>query len=81
MAGRKCLGTHAVLLTMHEVDGKCKQDRPVIHEVDGKCKQDRPRIKWREQVKENTRRIGLRKKDAADWCRLRMTICTIAFEK
>ena len=55
--------------------------KAVIHEVDGKCKQDRPRIKWREQVKENMRRIGLRKKDAADWCRLRMTICTIAFEK
>ena len=43
--------------------------KAVIHEVDGKCKQHRPRIKWREQVKENMRRIGLRKKDAADWCR------------
>ena len=41
----------------------------MIHEVDGKCKLDRPRIKWTEQVKENMRKIGLRKEDAADRCK------------
>ena len=39
--------------------------KAMVHEVDGKFKQGQPRMKWREQVKGNTRRIGLRK-DAAD---------------
>ena len=38
----------------------------MVHEVDGKRKQDRSKMKWREQVEGNTRRIGLRKEDEAD---------------
>ena len=33
------------------------------HEVDGKHKQGQPRMKWRKQVEESMRRIGLRKED------------------
>ena len=40
----------------------------IVHKVDGKCKL---KMKWREQVEENMSRIGLRKDDAADWCRWR----------
>ena len=40
--------------------------KEMVHEVDGKRKQGRPRMKWRKQVKGNMRRIGLRKKHAAD---------------
>ena len=43
--------------------------KAMIHEVDGKRKQDRPRMKWREQVEGNMRRIGLKKEDVADQCR------------
>ena len=43
--------------------------KAVVHEVDGKRKQGQQRMKWREQVEKNIRRIGLRKDDAADWCR------------
>ena len=43
----------------------------IVHEVDGKRKQGQPKIKSRKQVKENMKRIGLRKKDAADRCRWR----------
>ena len=35
---------------------------------DGKHKVGQTKMKWREQVEGNTRRIGFRK-DAADWCR------------
>ena len=48
------------------------------HEVDGKRKQGRPRMKWREQVEENMRRIGLRKEDAADRCRWREGVGRVA---
>ena len=40
----------------------------MVHEVDGKRKHGRPRMKWRE-VEGNMRRIGLRRKDAANRCR------------
>ena len=43
----------------------------MVHEVDGKREQGRPRMKWREQVERNMRRIGLRKEDTADRCRWR----------
>ena len=43
----------------------------MVHEVDGKLTQGRPKIKWREQVEGNMRRIGLRKEDSADPCRWR----------
>ena len=42
-----------------------------IHEVDGKRKQGRSRMKRREQVEGNIRKIGLRKEDIADRCRWR----------
>ena len=45
--------------------------KAMVHEVDGKRKQSRPRMKWREQVEGNMKRIGLRKEDAADRCRWR----------
>ena len=32
--------------------------KAIIHKVDGKCKQGQLRMKWREQVKGNMRRIG-----------------------
>ena len=35
--------------------------KAMVHEVDGKRKQGQPKMKWREQVKENTRKIGLKK--------------------
>ena len=53
------------VLRRTEEDGLMKT---IIHELNGKRKQGRPRIKWREQVEGNMRRIGLRKEDAADWC-------------
>ena len=36
--------------------------KAMVHKVDGKRKQGRPRMKWREQIEGNMRRIGLRKK-------------------
>ena len=45
--------------------------KAIVHEVDGKHKQGRPKKKWREQVKGNMRRIGLKKEDAANRCRWR----------
>ena len=42
--------------------------KAMVHEMDGKLKHGRPRMKWREQVEGNMRRIGLRK-DAAGRCR------------
>ena len=45
--------------------------KTMVHEVDGKRKQGRPRMKWREQVEEKMKRIGLKKEDAADCCRWR----------
>ena len=43
--------------------------KAMVHEVDGKRKQGRPRMKWREQVEGNMKRIGLRKEDATDRCK------------
>ena len=45
--------------------------KAMVHEADGKRKQGRPRMKWREQVEGNMKRIGLKKEDAADRCRWR----------
>ena len=42
-----------------------------VHEVDRKRKQGRPKTKWRKQVEESMRRIGLKKEDVADRCRWR----------
>ena len=42
--------------------------KAMVHKVNGKRKQGRPRMKRREQVEKNMRRIGLRKEDAADRC-------------
>ena len=52
--------------------------KAMVHEVDRKHKQGRPRMKRREQVEGNMRRIGLRKDDAADRCRLREGVGRIA---
>ena len=64
--------------------------KAMLHEVDGKRKQGRPRereqveengenkMKWREQVKGNMRRIGLKKRDAADRCRWRKGVRRVA---
>ena len=48
--------------------------KAMVHEVDGKRKHGRPKMKWREQVKGNTRRIGLKKEDAVDRCRWRENV-------
>ena len=32
--------------------------KAIVHEMNGKRIQDQPKMKWREQVEENTRRIG-----------------------
>ena len=40
--------------------------KAMVHEVDGKHKKDQLKMKWREQVEGNIRRIGLRNEDAAD---------------
>ena len=40
--------------------------KAMVHEVNGKREQGRPRMKCREQVEGNMRRIGLRKEDMAD---------------
>ena len=37
--------------------------KAVVHEVDVKHKQDQLRMKWREQIKESMRRIGLKRED------------------
>ena len=50
----------------------------MVHEVDGKRKQGWLKMKYRKQVKGNTRRIGLRKEDVADWCRWRKSVGRIA---
>ena len=47
-------------------------------EADEKRKQGRPKMKWREQVEGNIRRIGLRKEDAADRCSWREGIRRVA---
>ena len=39
--------------------------KAIVNEVDGKNRQSQPRMKWREQVEESMRRIGLKKKDMA----------------
>ena len=52
--------------------------KAMVYEVDGKRKQGRPRIKWKEQVKGNMRRIVLRKKDAADRYRWRKGVKQVA---
>ena len=41
----------------------------VVHEVDEKSTHGRLKMKWREQVEENMRRIRLRKEDVTDQCR------------
>ena len=43
--------------------------KAMVHEVDGELKQGRPKIKRREQVEGNMRKIGLKKEDVADRCR------------
>ena len=43
--------------------------KAMVHEMVGKRKQGRPRMKWREQIEGNMRRIGLKKEVAADRCR------------
>ena len=43
-----------------------------------KVRQGRPKTKWREQVEENMKRIGLRKEDAADQCRWRKGVGRVA---
>ena len=43
--------------------------KAMVHKVDGKHKQGRSRMKWREQVEGNIRRIALRKEYVADQCR------------
>ena len=50
----------------------------MVHEEDGKRKQCQPRMKWREQVEENMRRIGLKKENAADRCRRREGVRRVA---
>ena len=45
--------------------------KAIVHEVDRKCKQGQLKMKYREQVKRNMRRISLRKQDVADQCRWR----------
>ena len=52
--------------------------KAIVHEVNGKCKQDRPKIKWREQVEENMRMIGFKKEDATDWCSWRENVGRVA---
>ena len=52
--------------------------KAMVREVDGKRKQGRPRMKWREQVERSMRRIGLKKKDAADRCRRRKGVRRVA---
>ena len=49
----------------------------MIHKPDGKCKQGQPRMKWMKQVKENMKRIGLRKEDTADQSRWREDIAEV----
>ena len=48
--------------------------KAMVHKVDEKHKQSQLRMKWREQVEGSMRRIGLRKKDVADWCRWRLGV-------
>ena len=50
----------------------------MVHEVDGKRNQGRPRMKWREQVEGNIRRIGLTREDATDRCGWREGVGRIA---
>ena len=52
--------------------------KAMVYEMDGKRKQGRPRMKWREQVEGNTRSIGLRKEDRANWCRWREGVRRVA---
>ena len=52
--------------------------KAMVHEVDGKHKQGRPRMKWRKQVKESMRRIGLKKEDIADQHRWREGVRRVA---
>ena len=52
--------------------------KAMIHEVNGKRKQGRPSIKRRKQVEGSVRRIGLKKEDAADRCRRREGVRSVA---
>ena len=52
--------------------------KTMVHEVNGKHKQGRLRMIWKKQVKGNMRRIGLKKKDAADRCRWREGVRRVA---
>ena len=49
-----------------------------VNEVDGRHKQAQPRMKSREQFEGNIKRIGLKKKDAADRCRWREGVRRVA---
>ena len=52
--------------------------KAMVYKMDGKRKQGRPRMKWKEQVQGNTRRIGLKKEDAAGWGRWREGVERVA---
>ena len=52
--------------------------KAMVHEVNGKREQGRPRMKRREQVEGNMKRIGLEKKDAADGCTWREGVRRVA---
>ena len=52
--------------------------KAMVHEVDGKRKQGRPKMKWRKQVEESMRRIGLKKDNTADPCRWRKGVGRVA---
>ena len=60
---------HVLRQPEEDVLTKAVLTKAMVYEVDGKCKQGQLRIKWREQVEGNMKRIGLRKEDAADQCR------------
>ena len=52
--------------------------KAMVYKVDGKHKQGRPKMKRREQVEENMRRIGLKKENAAYRCRWRESVRRVA---
>ena len=62
----KCVRWYGHILGRPEKDVLMME---MVHEVDGKHKKGQPKIKWREQVEGSMRKIGLKKEDAADWCR------------
>ena len=49
--------------------------KAMVHELDGKRKQCRPKMKWREQIEESMRRIGLWKENAVDRYRKTCECC------